>query len=123
MNLREKILAAADKTKWPRKTVVAWGETIMIRPLDAGESIRLLDYAVKDDGKVDMAKYDSRLIVLSCEDAGGNRIFQDGDEAGLLQLEGDDFAAVVEAARELNGQTAKAREDAEKNSPPIPAGG
>lgn len=109
------ILSAALKSE--EIHVPEWGGTVRITTMTgaARDEFRAL---LATDGKETppIAKFYAALLVATCVDEAGNRLFDASDMAALQERSATSLDAPAEVAVRLNGLDNSAVEDAEKNS-------
>lgn len=111
LTIRQKILQAADKPRYP-VAVPEWCEdTLSIATLSAADRDDYEQWAFGDD----RSNYRAKLVCRALVDAGGQRVFSDDDAPAL----GTKSAAVVsrlfDVAVQANGLLKSDVEDLEKN--------
>lgn len=120
---REKFAAAAANFSTSVVSVPEWGGDVRLRALSLGERVAFTKYAEALGAAADpvSAYLDAmmRLVLVSIVDDAGNRVFQD-DEAHILgSLDFRGFAAVRDAARELNGMVSPPAAESEEEASPL----
>lgn len=111
MGLRETILGYQDGES-KLVYVPEWGEKVTVRSLTAGERDR---YELSHEKWRDAGTVRSRLVVMSCYDEDGNRLFKDEDADALAKKSASAVGRLFEIARKLSGMTEEDVEDLEKN--------
>ena len=115
-NLKDKILSA-DDTVAETLTVEAWNVTVQIRSMSGAARARLLQTAVDDGGKVDLAKiYPDIIIGCTFDPETGEPVFQPADRDALMQKSGAALDEVANVAMRLSGFSEKAVDKAGKDS-------
>lgn len=115
MGLREEILAKNDRRVEP-VDVPEWDQTVYVRSLSGTERAKLMQFVKKED-VLTMAMSPIHLVVMSCCDEHGNRLFTDEDFDALADHDANALDRIASAATKLNGlHSDEAVEEAKKNS-------
>ena len=111
------ILGAVD-LKTEDVHVPAWGGTVRIRTMTGQErdEFRASIAAGESDSGVPIGKFSAALLVATCVDDTGARLFTAGDMAALQAKSAASLDAPAAVAMRLNGLGGGAVEAAEKNS-------
>ncbi len=111
------ILGASD-LKHEDVPVPAWGGTVRIRTMTGEERDEFRASIAATDGEagVPVGKFSAALLVATCVDENGNRLFSTEDMAALQAKSAASLDAPAAVAMRLNGLGAAAVEAAEKNS-------
>lgn len=108
MSLRDKILAASDIASEVVE-VPEWGVTIEVRGMSASDRARMLDRAVRDDGKVRVADMYPALLIAACHDPeSGERVFDESDWDAISAKSGLAVERIAGIAMSLSGMTPQA---------------
>lgn len=116
MNLKDKILAAADI---PEEVVHVpeWDTDVLVRGLDGRTRTRLIASAVDGNGQVDITRVYPDLLVLSLYDPETREQVFSLDEVDLLLAKsGSALDRIVTAALTVSGLNAQAVDEAGKDS-------
>lgn len=123
-SLREKILAAHDV---PEEVVAVpeWDVTLTVRGLTVREQERFYRSLQakqpkgrkgKADSDIETDGFAAKLLVLTVYDeAGKDRVFEEGDAAALLEKSSRPVQRLFAAAQRLNGLGDEAKADIEGN--------
>lgn len=103
-------IRAADDRRLTEVEVPEWGGSVFVRTLPLSERLDL-SAAAKRDGDLTID-----LVVLCACDPDGGRLFATEDADWLAGKNGEVLQRIALVAIEVNGLTAKATEDAAKNS-------
>lgn len=110
------ILGASD-LKHEDVPVPAWGGTVRIRTMTGEERDEFrASIATGGDAGVPVGKFSAALLVATCVDENGDRLFSAEDMAALHAKSGSSLDAPAAVAMRLNGLIDGAVEAAEKNS-------
>ncbi len=123
MLTKEQILAADDL---PRETITIpeWGGDVTLQRLTAAEwnrwqTLNFLGQEAMTEGDHEKGMAGmTLLVILSLVDESGAQIFEDTDEnrADLARKSMASLRTIFDKALEINGKTAEAKEESEKNS-------
>jgi hypothetical protein len=119
MSIREQILAATDFDV-ETVDVPKWGVSVRVRTLTAAQRDQF-EAGLTGDGRGNLGNIRARLVCLCVVDDDGRRVFSDEDAHLLGTKSGLEVDKVFQVARRLNGMSAAAVEELEKNSPPAPS--
>jgi len=109
------ILGASD-LKHEDVPVPAWGGTVRIRNMTGAERDAFrAAIAAQGEAGVPIGKFSAALLVATCVDESGVRLFDADDMAALQAKSAASLDAPAAVAMRLNGLGAGAVEDAEKN--------
>jgi hypothetical protein len=120
MSLRDIILAAPDLRREPIG-VPEWVDpdgkpvTVWISMMSGAERSAWSDEAFDDEGKVRSQNLRSRLLVHCLVDEAGTPIFTAADVDALEKKSSAVLSRLFEHAKRINGMTADAVDNAEKN--------
>jgi hypothetical protein len=111
------ILGASD-LKSEDVAVPAWGGTVRIRTMTGAErdEFRASIATTEGESGVPIGKFSAALLVATCVDESGARLFTADDMAALQAKAAASLDAPTAVAMRLNGLGANAMEVAEKNS-------
>lgn len=116
MNLRERILSIND-IKSEIVQVDEWGVEIMVRGLSGAQRARLMQSAMDDKGRMDIAKMYPDLVILAAYDPEtGEQVFERADRDALNEKASGALEKIAQAAMRLSGIGPNALKEAEKNS-------
>jgi hypothetical protein len=116
MNLKDKILAAADIPE-EIVNVPEWGVDVLVRGLDGKTRTRLIASAVDNSGQVDISRVYPDLLVLSLYDPETREQVFTLDEVDLLLAKsGSALDRIVTTALNASGLNATAVDEAGKDS-------
>jgi hypothetical protein len=111
------ILGASD-LKTEDVAVPAWGGTVRIRTMTGAErdEFRASIATTAGESGVPIGKFSAAVLVATCVDESGSRLFTADDMAGLQAKAAASLDAPAAVAMRLNGLGVGAVEAAEKNS-------
>lgn len=100
--------------------VPEWGGmTVVVRALDGTQRDALEASMTRTKGKkteVNLQNMRAKLVVRSCYDENGNRLFEDGDEAAVGRKSAAALQRLFEVAARLSGITSADVDELTKNS-------
>ena len=109
------ILGAEDLTH-EDVPVRAWGGSVRVRVMTGAERDEFRGAIATDDGKVPMGKFTAALLVATCIDENGARLFDIEDMEALKEKSAAALDVLADVAMRLNGLGGSAVSDAAKNS-------
>jgi hypothetical protein len=114
--LNKSAILLAEDLKHEDVEVPAWGGTVRVRVMTGTERDEFRASIASDDGGVPVGKFAAALLVATCIDENGARLFtmEDMDQLAEKSAASLDGPAVV--AMRLNGLGGSAVQDAVKNS-------
>lgn len=116
---RDMILKAQD-AKQEAIDVPEWGGRVLVRALSGAERDRFESSVMmtnkRGDREVNLRNMRAKLVVLSCIDAKGERLFADADVAVLGDKSASALQRVYDVAAKLSGISKDDAEDLAKNS-------
>lgn len=112
MLLNKESILAADDIKTEIIPVPEWGGDVKIKAMSVKEQLDFDEYLSKNAGPHDMAFY---LVVKSCVDESGSRLFTDEDVTLLHKKSSKPLMRIVEAIMSLNKQRDGDVEELAKN--------
>lgn len=116
---RDMILRAQDQ-KQEAIDVPEWGGRVLVRALSGAERDRFESSVVltnkRGDREVNLRNMRAKLVVLSCVDANGHRIFQDSDVAAIGEKNAAALQRVYDVAAKLSGVSKDDADELAKNS-------
>jgi hypothetical protein len=117
MNLRDKILAAADIPSEPI-TIPEWDVEILVKGMSAGDRIALMQEAFdQQTQQVNMAKVYPDVVVACCHDPKtGEAIFSAADKDAILGKASAAVEKIAEVGLRLSGIGKEADDEAGKDS-------
>lgn len=122
MNLRDKILAAADI---PSETlrIPEWDVEILVKGMSAGERLHLQKVSYdQETGQVHMEKMYPDIVVSCCHDPEtGEPIFTDADKDVILSKSSAAVEKIAEVGLRLSGLGKDASDEAGKDSSNTPS--
>lgn len=122
MNLRDKILAAADIPS-EKITIPEWNVEILVKGMSAGERLHLqkVSYDQKT-GQVHMEKMYPDIVVSCCHDPQtGEPIFTDADKEAILSKSSAAVEKIAEVGLRLSGLGKDSQDEAGKDSSSTPS--
>jgi hypothetical protein len=122
VNLRDKILAAADI---PSEviTIPEWSVDILVKGMSAGERLHLQKVSYDQaTGQVHMEKMYPDIVVSCCHDPeSGEPIFTDADKDAILSKSSAAVEKIAEVGLRLSGLGKDSQDEAGKDSSNIPS--
>lgn len=122
MNLRDKILAAADIPS-EMVSIPEWNVEILVKGMSAGERLHLqkVSYDQKT-GQVHMEKMYPDIVVSCCHDPQtGEPIFTDADKEAILSKSSAAVEKIAEVGLRLSGLGKDSQDEAGKDSSSTPS--
>lgn len=127
---REQILKGSRGTKTEDVSCPELGEGVVLRIRSltaAGRGVFIKQSAqLKEQNKSESetaGDMERLIVILTAIDEEGNPLFAAGDMAVLGEFNADIISRCAEVGMRISGMTAKAAEDAAKNSEPAPSSG
>lgn len=116
MNLREQILATA-KLEMKKVFVKAWNTYVFLKPLSIKEHEKWEKQIINDDGTAkDNISLKASMVIASCYDEAGNKLFEPGDIEALGETAAEPINKLFAVCSELNAITSKDIDELEGNS-------
>lgn len=116
MSLKDKILSAND-TVSETVEVEEWGVTVEVRTMSGASRAVLLKSAMDDQGELDLGKiYPDIVIGCTFDPETGERVFDTSDRDALMEKSAGALDKVATVAMKLSGFSAKAADEAGKDS-------
>lgn len=113
MNLREEILKKND-LKRQKITIDEWGVDLYIREMDGDERYEISEKVSDNPTQKEIFDMSMDIVIWTCEDENGNRIFREEDKAELKKKSIGALRKLQEAAMEINGMGEIAVEENKK---------
>lgn len=122
MNLRDKILAAADIPS-EKITIPEWNVEILVKGMSAGERLHLQKVSYDQaTGQVHMEKMYPDIVVSCCHDPEtGEPIFTDADKDAILSKSSAAVEKIAEVGLRLSGLGKDSQDEAGKDSSSTPS--
>lgn len=112
--LSKEAILAADDRKFVDVSVPEWGGQVRVATVEAITHDRWMAAHAKDGGGAD--KFRIYYVALCCVDENGKTLFSPEDVEALGKKSAQAINRIFEVASDLNGLSAKAAEELEKNS-------
>ncbi len=114
--LNKAAILGAEDLKHEDVLVAAWGGTVRVRMMTGAERDEFRAAIANDDGKPAPGKVSAALLVSTCVDENGARLFSADDMDALQEKSAPALDVLAEVAMRLNGLGGAAVSDAAKNS-------
>lgn len=106
----------ADDLKHEDVEVAQWGGTVRIRVMTGAERDEFRSAIASQEGSVPVGKFSAALLVATCVDESGARLFTMEDMHALAEKSAASLDAPAAVAMRLNGLGGGAVQEAAKNS-------
>jgi len=114
--LNKSAILGVEDLKHEDVFVAAWGGTVRVRTMTGAERDEFRTVIASDDGKPAPGKVSAALLVATCVDENGARMFTADDMDALQEKSAPALDVLAEVAMRLNGMGSTAVSDAAKNS-------
>jgi hypothetical protein len=114
--LNKSAILGAEDLKHEDVEVPAWGGTVRVRVMTGTERDEFRAAIASEDGNIPVGKFSTALLVATCIDETGARLFTMEDMDQLAEKSAASLDAPAAVAMRLNGLGGNAVAAAEKNS-------
>ncbi len=114
--LNKAAILGAEDLKHEDVPVPQWGGTVRVRMMTGAERDEFRGAIANEEGKAAPGQVSAALLVATCVDESGARLFAIEDMEALMEKSAAALDVLAEVAMRINGLGAKAVSDAAKNS-------
>jgi hypothetical protein len=114
--LNKSAILGAEDLKHEDVEVPAWGGTVRVRVMTGAERDEFRAAIASEDGSIPVGKFSAALLVATCIDETGARLFTMEDMDQLEEKSAASLDGPAAVAMRLNGLGGSAVQDAAKNS-------
>ena len=114
--LNKSAILSAEDLKHEDVEVSQWGGTVRVRMMTGAERDEFRAALAAEEGGVPVCRFAATLLVATCVDEEGARLFTMEDMAALVQKSASSLDAPAAVAMRLNGLGGSAVQAAVKNS-------
>lgn len=114
--LNKSAILGAKDLKHEDVPVPEWGGSVRVRVMTGAERDEFRNAIASDEGHAPIGKVSAALLVATCIDEAGERLFSVEDMAALQEKSAASLDGLATVAMRLNGLGGSAVQDAVKNS-------
>ncbi len=114
--LNKSAILGAEDLKHEDVEVPAWGGSVRVRVMTGAERDEFRAAIASESGGIPVGKFSAALLVATCIDETGARLFTMEDMEALQEKSAASLDAPAAVAMRLNGLGSEAVQEAEKNS-------